>query len=190
MQATSVSTNVVTTKAEPVPPTQSTPPPEPEFEFADINALMCLLCARQFKSLDQLKRHNRESDLHKARSLSVVSYRRKLTSPFVLSFLLCGKSNNALKLYREIIKMPTYERWPVKKSMLERIPNNPSIVTGHWNGVLFSINRMHRYLKEAPTKFRRNDNRTDLHLALQHPHQPRQSILARILTTWVINCLR
>jgi len=82
MQATSVSTNVVTTKVEPAPPTQSTPP-ETEFEFADINALMCLLCARQFKSLDQLKRHNRESDLHKARSLSVVSYRRKLTSLFL-----------------------------------------------------------------------------------------------------------
>ncbi|KAK2460530.1 hypothetical protein APHAL10511_007000 [Amanita phalloides] len=39
--------------------------PENEFDFADINALMCLLCARQFKSIDQLKRHNKESDLHK-----------------------------------------------------------------------------------------------------------------------------
>lgn len=86
MQATSVSTNAVTTKAEPAPPAQSTPPPENEFEFADIHALMCLLCARQFKSLDQLKRHNKESDLHKARSPSVVSYQSKLTSPFVLSF--------------------------------------------------------------------------------------------------------
>lgn len=89
MQATSVSTNVVTTKAEPAPSTQSTPP-ETESEFADISALMCLLCARQFKSLDQLKRHNRESDLHKARSLSVVSYQSKLTSPFVLSFPRCA----------------------------------------------------------------------------------------------------
>ncbi|KIL69519.1 hypothetical protein M378DRAFT_189961 [Amanita muscaria Koide BX008] len=43
----------------------SVPSPESEFEFADVNALMCLLCARQFKSLDQLKRHNKESDLHK-----------------------------------------------------------------------------------------------------------------------------
>jgi len=86
MQATSVSSNVVTTKAELAPSTQSTPPPDTEFEYADMNALMCLLCARQFKSLDQLKRHNRESDLHKACSLSVVSYQSKLTSPFVLSF--------------------------------------------------------------------------------------------------------
>ncbi|KAF5365677.1 hypothetical protein D9758_003143 [Tetrapyrgos nigripes] len=41
---------------------------EDEFEFADINSLSCLLCARQFKSMDQLKRHNKESELHKARS--------------------------------------------------------------------------------------------------------------------------
>lgn len=38
---------------------------EPSLEFSDINSLMCLLCARQFKTLDQLKRHNKESDLHK-----------------------------------------------------------------------------------------------------------------------------
>ncbi|KAM5535561.1 hypothetical protein V8D89_010728 [Ganoderma adspersum] len=56
-----------------VAPVQPTPvkaatPPEPveaEFEFSDTNAKTCLLCARQFKSLDQLKRHNKESDLHK-----------------------------------------------------------------------------------------------------------------------------
>ncbi|KAG1756233.1 uncharacterized protein EDB91DRAFT_1091342 [Suillus paluster] len=38
---------------------------ETEFEFSDTTALTCLLCARQFKSLDQLKRHNKESGLHK-----------------------------------------------------------------------------------------------------------------------------
>ena len=43
-------------------------PAETEFEFSDVNALTCLLCARQFKSADQLKRHNKESDLHKASS--------------------------------------------------------------------------------------------------------------------------
>ena len=36
-----------------------------QFEFADTTALTCLLCARQFKTLDQLKRHNKESDPHK-----------------------------------------------------------------------------------------------------------------------------
>ena len=40
-------------------------PVEAELEFSDIVAMTCLLCARQFKTLDQLKRHNKESDLHK-----------------------------------------------------------------------------------------------------------------------------
>ncbi|KAI0303375.1 hypothetical protein B0F90DRAFT_1911376 [Multifurca ochricompacta] len=39
-------------------------PEEVEFEFSDLAKLACLLCARQFKSLDQLKKHNKESDLH------------------------------------------------------------------------------------------------------------------------------
>jgi len=48
------------------------PPMEVEFEFSDVPGLMCLLCARQFKSLEQLKRHNKESDLHKARNSTAV----------------------------------------------------------------------------------------------------------------------
>ena len=52
--------------APPQPAKASTPPQaETEFEFSDTSAMTCLLCARQFKSLDQLKRHNKESDLHK-----------------------------------------------------------------------------------------------------------------------------
>ncbi|THU99378.1 hypothetical protein K435DRAFT_963448 [Dendrothele bispora CBS 962.96] len=42
-------------------------PTDDLFEFSDTNGLGCFLCARQFKSLDQLKRHNKESELHKAR---------------------------------------------------------------------------------------------------------------------------
>jgi hypothetical protein len=38
---------------------------EVEFEFSDVASLMCLLCARQFKTSEQLKRHNKESELHK-----------------------------------------------------------------------------------------------------------------------------
>ncbi|KAF9228042.1 hypothetical protein BS17DRAFT_793613 [Gyrodon lividus] len=50
------------------PLTPTIPEPiEVEFEFSDTIALTCLLCARQFKHNDQLKRHNKESDLHKAR---------------------------------------------------------------------------------------------------------------------------
>ena len=40
-------------------------PEEVEFEFSDLVKLACMLCARQFKTLDQLKKHNKESDLHK-----------------------------------------------------------------------------------------------------------------------------
>ena len=43
----------------------ATPEAEAEFEFSNTKSLTCLLCARQFKSLDQLKRHNKESELHK-----------------------------------------------------------------------------------------------------------------------------
>ncbi|KAI0317768.1 hypothetical protein OF83DRAFT_1163779 [Amylostereum chailletii] len=56
------SSNVVIT---PVQTKADTPPPEAEFEFSDVVKLTCLLCARQFKTMDQLKRHNKESDLHK-----------------------------------------------------------------------------------------------------------------------------
>ncbi|KAG6850456.1 hypothetical protein H0H93_012877 [Arthromyces matolae] len=60
-----------------------------EFEFADTTGLACLLCARQFKTLDQLKRHNKESDLHKARNSNAVYTRElyELTFAFVLSLL-------------------------------------------------------------------------------------------------------
>lgn len=40
-------------------------PEEVEFEFSDLVKIACLLCARQFKTLDQLKKHNKESELHK-----------------------------------------------------------------------------------------------------------------------------
>jgi hypothetical protein len=61
---------------------------EMEFEFSDVNGLMCLLCARQFKSTEQLKRHNKESDLHKARNLQccILSHIHGLTLSFVLPY--------------------------------------------------------------------------------------------------------
>jgi hypothetical protein len=72
--------------AQELKPNGDSPPPEAEFEFSDVTALMCLLCARQFKSLDQLKRHNKESDLHKARNSTAVLclILRGLTFSFVL----------------------------------------------------------------------------------------------------------
>ncbi|KZT66709.1 hypothetical protein DAEQUDRAFT_752028 [Daedalea quercina L-15889] len=53
-------------------------PVEAEFEFSDVAKMTCLLCARQFKSLEQLKRHNNESDLHKA---SLTAIRAKMDQP-------------------------------------------------------------------------------------------------------------
>ncbi|KAF7984069.1 hypothetical protein HWV62_17622 [Athelia sp. TMB] len=52
----------------PTPVHESAPlPQEKDFEFSDMKAISCLLCARKFKAQDQLERHNKESDLHKAR---------------------------------------------------------------------------------------------------------------------------
>ncbi|CAK5279569.1 unnamed protein product [Mycena citricolor] len=42
-----------------------------EHDFSDMEALACLLCSRQFKAVDQLKRHNKDSELHKARILQL-----------------------------------------------------------------------------------------------------------------------
>ncbi|KAJ3968191.1 hypothetical protein EV361DRAFT_436045 [Lentinula raphanica] len=63
----SSSTSIVPTESTVVPSSTKagTPPAESGLEFADVDAFACLLCARQFKSVDQLKRHNKESDLHK-----------------------------------------------------------------------------------------------------------------------------
>ncbi|KAI0685853.1 hypothetical protein BC835DRAFT_1454618 [Cytidiella melzeri] len=45
----------------------STPMPstESKLEYSNMMALSCLLRCRKFKTLDQLKRHNKESDMHK-----------------------------------------------------------------------------------------------------------------------------
>jgi len=57
-------TKVATSEAK-TTPTPSSLPEEVEFEFSDLVKLACMLCARQFKTLDQLKKHNKDSDLHK-----------------------------------------------------------------------------------------------------------------------------
>lgn len=49
-----------------------------EFEYSDATTFACFLCSRGLKTLDQLKRHNAESDLHKARTLRIpLSARRR-----------------------------------------------------------------------------------------------------------------
>ncbi|KAF8522115.1 hypothetical protein BU17DRAFT_45113 [Hysterangium stoloniferum] len=73
------------------------PPPtvivQDEFEFADIKTLACLLCARKFKTMEQLGRHNKESDLHKARLLylSLMFYRDRSDLDVNLRQIAAGK---------------------------------------------------------------------------------------------------
>lgn len=82
-------------KTTPVP---AALPEEAEFEFSDLVKIACLLCARQFKTLDQLKKHNKESDLHKVFLLS-------LRALFV----------QMLKRNSETLKTPIYERWRAER---------------------------------------------------------------------------
>jgi len=63
--ATSTSVTVQPATVEKPKASTITLQPETEFEFSDVAGLTCLLCARQFKAVDQLKRHNKESELHK-----------------------------------------------------------------------------------------------------------------------------
>ena len=39
-----------------------------DLDYCILESFTCYLCSRQLKSQDQLKRHVKESDLHKARS--------------------------------------------------------------------------------------------------------------------------
>ena len=99
------------------------PPLELEFEFADMVKLACLLCARQFKSLDQLKRHNKESDLHKvssfhptvqylnkSRSLRAFGCQQEMPRDLLLSFDILGKKGPDVKV--------TWVSLPVKQQPL------------------------------------------------------------------------
>lgn len=58
-----------------IPKKSATPTPvasaEDDFEYSDVAGVACLLCSRKFKALDQLKRHNKDSDLHKKNLLDV-----------------------------------------------------------------------------------------------------------------------
>jgi len=59
--ATPISTDAKKSKS--LTPTPATP--ENDFEYSDVTGMACLLCSRKFKTPDQLRRHNKESDLHK-----------------------------------------------------------------------------------------------------------------------------
>lgn len=94
-------------------PSNSATMMEVEFEFSDTAGLTCLLCSRQFKSLDQLKRHNKESDLHKARHFSAV-YLLKFFG-LTLSFVLFACSVVPFFSSRKISRIQIFVRSPDRK---------------------------------------------------------------------------
>lgn len=54
----------------PSAPTTSPAPQQDEFEHGDPVTMICLLCQRQFKTIDDLRKHNKLSALHKAHRLA------------------------------------------------------------------------------------------------------------------------
>ncbi|KAA1469569.1 hypothetical protein DENSPDRAFT_918872 [Dentipellis sp. KUC8613] len=83
-------------------------------QFSDVSRLACLLCSRQFKSLDQLKRHNQESDLHKGNlrnaDLSV----------------LAPKNTDALKVtYNAQLEPPQYRDRASERRIMHNQPEVP-----------------------------------------------------------------
>ncbi|KAH9921052.1 uncharacterized protein B0H18DRAFT_1022520 [Fomitopsis serialis] len=64
-QGPSATASASTSVVKPVAKAATPVPVEADYEFSDTTKMTCLLCARQFKTLEQLKRHNNESDLHK-----------------------------------------------------------------------------------------------------------------------------
>lgn len=110
------------------------PDPESEFEFSDVATLMCLLCARQFKTLDVLKRHNKESDLHKVRMHRQARFMQ-------------AKVNTCR---RKIIRIPIYEMLPGKRLLLDRLQplqTSPNIVIELLKEGRYSTNQTFPYLK-------------------------------------------
>ena len=119
-------------------PSPSPLPEEVEFEFSDLVKLACMLCARQFKTLDQLKKHNGESDLHKV----------SLFHPRIL----CRK---ILTLSSVISKTRTYGMWrggrPKRLKLLlkQAVPQllHRNIAIGLRNDVSCTTNQTSHYPK-------------------------------------------
>ncbi|OBZ75616.1 hypothetical protein A0H81_04710 [Grifola frondosa] len=86
-------------------------PGEAEFEFSDIVAMTCLLCARQFKSREQLKRHNNESELHKVKNHQDAS--------------LCDVAREKAKAARAKIDQPKYRDRASERRVMHNQPDVP-----------------------------------------------------------------
>lgn len=152
----------------------STPiPPESEFEFSDTVAMTCLLCARQFKTMDQLKRHNKESDLHKV----------SITSPHLLN-------NTDHWRYRKTTTTRASENLPRRKPRQQKQKlSSLSIATGRLSGGLCTINLIPLFLRTAlrslPRQGRRDLQKDPRRLPRLHR---RRSIRVRTQPMLVTSC--
>lgn len=141
------------------PPEKVIPlPVETEFEFSDTNAMTCLLCTRQFKNLDQLKRHNKESDLHKVRS--------HLSRQF-------PPSHPDTNLFdRETSKTPTYATLRATRLKPRRPrPNSPSTATELRSGVSCTINLISLFLSPAGRRLQANGSTPRVRPRPLHPRR-------------------
>ena len=166
---------------------------EDEFEFADTKTFACLLCSRQFKSIEQLRRHNKESDLHKARSLLLCTRympdSHLTLSVFFFSVFMC-RSFSAVHLspfsttHRRITRTPTYGKSRRRRRALSRRrPSNRNTGTARPSGVSCIINPT---LRSRSRICLDNENRPKGRRCLP-PHPRRPWPLGRTRITSVTN---
>lgn len=152
-----------TAQAAATPSHSNSPAPSDEFEYADTSTMACLLCARQFKTFDQLKRHNKESDLHKVHPTAHIVYKQVLTL--------------VLDTVRKISKMQISEKSPGRRHLLDSSQKRRSslnIETGHSSVERCSTSPMFHYQSRVLLglrKWRRNASK------VHHRHRPHRLLL-------------
>lgn len=191
VQAASSKSTAGPSTVKPAIKTNASTSSEVEFEFSDVNGLMCLLCARQFKSTDQLKRHNKESDLHKARNLQccIPSHIHGLTLPSVLPHTM--DATCWLLYFRRTSRMLAYGISRDKKLLPGKQELSTSLNIGivPWNDEFCSTNPILLFQRRTRTWIRTSQRRPVV--PLRHLHlRLRLSILVRMPPTWATRCLK
>ena len=158
--------------AAPAPAKSATPPAETEFEFSDTTSLICLLCARQFKSIDQLKRHNKESDLHK---VNRSQYGLFTDSP----------NKRVRKTTRTLhcARLPARRCAPHGPRQIK--PSNPNTATVRQSGVSCTISQTFHDLSQASG---RNPNGSQKGLGPRHLRSRRRSTRGRTTIMLATSC--
>ncbi|KIY51131.1 hypothetical protein FISHEDRAFT_38467, partial [Fistulina hepatica ATCC 64428] len=83
--------------SSPVPPA----PSDEDLDFADVSGKACLLCSRQFKSPEQLLRHNKESGLHKARAKETAKQKLRARQQKAAAAATTSGAEQQLPKYRD-----------------------------------------------------------------------------------------